>query len=74
MPLSTAERTWVYVTCESCKQATQKSVAWLAVHDALACSVCGHIIDLKNANNRLLIQETADNCARIDVALAKISK
>jgi hypothetical protein len=73
MTLTTAERTALLITCTACGQATEKPVAWLIAVDDMTCMPCGRPIDLKSANNRTLIQETADNCARIDAALAKLS-
>ena len=74
MPLRTAERTSLWITCDGCQQATEKPVAWLALQDSFTCGNCGASVDLQSAKNRLLIKETDDNCARIDVALAKLGK
>lgn len=74
MPLRAAERTRLMIRCERCNNGTEKYVAWLALEHTLACGTCGNAIDLKTTDNRLLIKETDDNCARIDAALAKIGQ
>lgn len=73
MSLNSAERVSYQMGCSSCGKATEKPVAWLVAFDHLPCVTpgCGHLIDLKAAENAALIQKLSDQCADLDTFLAK---
>lgn len=73
MPLTAAERTSWMMNCPRCGKVTEKPVAWLAANESLPCATpgCGNVIDLKSAENGTLIQKLTDQCADLDVFLAK---
>ena len=73
MPLSTAETTYIDIRCPNCTQHTQKLLAWLVLKDNMTCKGCGAFIDLKATENRILIKEFADLCARMDATFGKSS-
>ncbi len=73
MAFSAADLTLLRIRCAACGQHTEKLVTVLAKRDSIPCGVCGMLIDLKTPHNALLIKETAESCARIGVALTKIS-
>lgn len=73
MPLITAETTYLEISCPNCTQPTAKSVAWLAVKDNMTCKGCSAFIDLRTPENRLLINEFAELCSRMDATLGRRS-
>ena len=69
MAFSAADLTILRIRCPGCGQHTEKLVTVLVRKSNVPCSVCGSPIDLETPMNRLLIRETAQNCARIGAAL-----
>lgn len=69
MKFSAADITILRIRCPDCGQHSEKLVTVLMRKALILCNVCGSYIDLKTPVNRLLIKETADNCARIGAAL-----
>jgi hypothetical protein len=69
MAFSAADLTILRIRCPACGQHTEKLVTVLVRKSNIPCSVCSSAIDLDTAVNRLLIKETAQNCARIGAAL-----
>jgi hypothetical protein len=66
---SAADLTILRIRCPGCGQHTEKLVTVLVRKSNIPCTVCGSPIDLDTPVNRLLIKETAQNCARIGAAL-----
>jgi hypothetical protein len=66
---SAADLTILRIRCPGCGQHTEKLVTVLVRKSNIPCNVCGSPIDLDTPVNRLLIKETAQNCARIGAAL-----
>ena len=66
MAFSAADLTILRIRCPGCGQHTEKLVVRKS---NIPCNVCGSPIDLDTPINRLLIKETAQNCARIGTAL-----
>ena len=71
MPLSTAETTYLEIRCPACAQPTQKPVAWLVLKDNMTCKACSAFIDLKAAENRIIIKEFAELCSRMDATFGR---
>jgi hypothetical protein len=73
MPVTAAERMSFLINCPRCRKATEKSVAWLTTYEALPCATpgCAHMINLKTAENGVLIEMLSDQCADLDAILAK---
>jgi hypothetical protein len=69
MAFSAADLTILRIRCSGCGQHTEKLVTVLVRKSNIPCNVCGSLIDLDTPMNRLLIKETAQNCARIGAAL-----
>jgi hypothetical protein len=69
MTFSAADLTILRIRCSGCGQHTEKLVTVLVRKSNVPCSVCGAPIDLDTPVNRILIKETAQNCARIGAAL-----
>ena len=73
MPLTTAETTYLEISCPSCAQHTAKPVAWLTEKANMTCKGCSAFIDLRAPENRLLIKEFAELCSRMDATLGRRS-
>jgi DNA-directed RNA polymerase subunit RPC12/RpoP len=71
MKFSTADLTLLRIRCPKCHQHTDKSVTLLIRKDSVPCAHCGARISLGTPTNRILIQETAESCARIGDTLLK---
>jgi len=71
MTQSTAEATYLLISCATCGETIQKSVSWLIAKDNMTCKGCSSFIDLKNAETFFLISEAAKHCARMDAELSK---
>ncbi len=69
MAFSAADLTILRIRCPGCGQHTEKLVTVLVRKSNIPRNVCGSPIDLDTPINRLLIKETAQNCARIGAAL-----
>jgi rRNA maturation endonuclease Nob1 len=69
MKFSTADVTLLRIRCQRCRQHSEKLVALLVGKDAMPCSSCGGKINLATTTNKLLISETAANCARLGAVL-----
>jgi transcription elongation factor Elf1 len=69
MAFSAADLTILRIRCPECGQHTEKLVTVLVKKSNIPCAVCGATIDLESPANRLLINETAQSCARIGAAL-----
>ena len=59
------------ILCEKCGQRTPKVIAWLTVHNQMACAQCSAAIDLSAGDNALAIQKLAHQCADLDTAASK---
>jgi len=71
MKFSTADLTILRIRCPKCSQHTEKLVAVLVRKSAIQCAHCGARITLSTPTNKILISETAANCARVGEALLK---
>jgi DNA-directed RNA polymerase subunit RPC12/RpoP len=71
MKFSTADLTILRIRCQKCGQFSEKLVALLVGKDAIPCSNCGGRVNLATPTNKLLISETAANCARVGEVLIK---
>jgi DNA-directed RNA polymerase subunit RPC12/RpoP len=71
MKFSTSDLTILRIRCSKCGQHTEKIVTVLVRKDAIPCGVCGGRISLSTPTNKILIAETAANCARVGEALMK---
>jgi hypothetical protein len=69
MGFSTSDLTLLRIRCAACKQYSEKLVTLLLRKKSMTCGVCGAEIDLTTPHNVLLINETAQSCARIGAAL-----
>lgn len=58
------------VACTECSHRTPKRVAWLITQDTMPCEQCGEIIDLREGENAIAIEELAEQCAIIDEKIA----
>jgi hypothetical protein len=58
------------VACTECSHRTPKRVAWLVTQDTMPCEHCGEIIDLRERDNAIVIEELAEQCAIIDEKIA----
>ena len=72
MPFSTADWTILRIRCSGCRQYTERLVTLLVRKDFMTCGMCGAPIDLRTPVNAVLINETAEACARIGIALTKV--
>ena len=72
MPLATAETTYLEICCPSCAQHTPRTVAWLVLKDNMTCKGCSAFIDLRTAENRILIKEFAELCSRMDATFGRL--
>jgi hypothetical protein len=73
MDLTTSEVVSLLIKCDSpsCGQASEKSLAWLIIHNTMSCPSCGAAIDLQSGDNGLRIQKLAQACAGIDISIGK---
>lgn len=71
MGLSLEERIVVRVKCGNTEQPhmIEKALAWLIAKDVMACPYCSSLVNLKDNENGPLIQELAESCRRLGVAL-----
>ena len=58
------------VACTECSQRTPKKLAWLITQDSTPCEHCGEIIDLREGENAIVIEELAEQCNIIDEKIA----
>ena len=49
---------------------TPKKVGWLITQDTMPCEHCGEIIDLREGENAIVIEELAEQCTIIDEKIA----
>jgi len=73
MTFSTADQTILRIRCQKCGQHSEKLVVVLVGKDVIPCSNCGGKINLANPINKLLISETAANCARVGKMLQSLT-
>ncbi len=71
MALVTSDRVSLRVLCPHCDHATAMFLSWLVVHNDMPCANCSGVIDLQIGDNGLRIQELAEKCEAIDVALSE---
>jgi len=65
---STAKRIKLIIACDQCGCASLEPFNRFHGHYELVCRECAHTVNLKAKENRLLIEELAQLCARIDAA------
>ena len=58
------------VACTECSHCTPKKVAWLITKGTMPCEQCGEIIDLREGENAIVIEELAEQCTIIDEKIA----
>ena len=59
------------VGCPHCGKTTPKTIAWLIVHNDMACAHCSGLIDLQSGNAAIAIHEFAEQCVRLDATFTK---
>jgi hypothetical protein len=71
--METADQVILSVTCQHCKQSTQKVLSWLVIHDEMTCAHCGQMFSIRDTDDRLRIRELLETCAKIDAVLSTTS-
>jgi hypothetical protein len=67
----TAKRIKLIVACDQCGCASLEPFIRFHGHYEMVCRECAHTVNLKAKENRLLIEELAQLCARIDASLER---
>jgi hypothetical protein len=69
--MGSARNMTIGIPCPHCGKETEKTVAWLVIHNGMPCGHCGGVIDLQAGQTALRIQKLAEECARADEAAGK---
>ena len=63
--------TTIPVRCPKCGEDTPQSIGRLIERDAIGCSVCGAVIDVKGENWRTFVQQIAERLSGLTVPVTK---
>jgi hypothetical protein len=69
--MNNARNTTFGVLCEKCGHRTPQTVAWLTVHNNMACGSCGVVVNLEGGQIAATIVKLAEQCAELDRLASK---